>query len=98
MITRIEGYKHCNAPIGAIVRTVRMPHIHDKLHLRRRERVVFWKLEFRGEDAAFEGCAFGPLNEGFPQEHVVFVDGAGGDAFGWVRGEGLVFFEEAFGS
>lgn len=73
-----------------------MPDIHDKLHLGRRERVVFGKSELGGEDAAFERCAFGALDQRFPDEHVIFVDGAGGDALGRVGGEGFVFFEEAF--
>jgi hypothetical protein len=74
-----------------------MPHIRDELHLRRRERIVLGKLEFGGEDAAFERCAFGALDQGFPEEHVVFGDGTRGYAFGWVGGEGFVLFEEAFG-
>lgn len=75
-----------------------MPNVDEELHLWRRERVIFWELEFRGEDAVFEGCALGTLDQRFPDEHVVFADGAGGDAFGRVRGQPFVFFEEAFGS
>jgi hypothetical protein len=74
-----------------------MPHIHDKLHLGRRKRIIFRELQLGGENAAFKGCAFRALDQGFPEEHVVFVDGAGGDAFGGVGREGLVFFEEALG-
>lgn len=64
-----------------------MPHVCQELHLGWRERVVLGELEFGGEYAAFERCAFWPLDQCFPEEHVVFADGAGGDAFGWVGGE-----------
>jgi hypothetical protein len=74
-----------------------MPNIALELHGRRHERVVFGKLEFGGENAAFVGGSFGTLDHGFPEEEVVFVDGAGGDAFGRVCGEVLVFLEEALG-
>lgn len=74
-----------------------MPHIHYELHLRRRKRIVLWKLELRGEYAAFERCFFGPLDQSLPCEHVVFVDRAGGYAFWGIGRERLVFFEEALG-
>jgi len=63
-----------------------MPHLRHKLHLGRRKRIVLWKAQFSGEDAAFKRCVFGALDQRFPDEHVVFVYGAGGYALGWVRG------------
>lgn len=73
-----------------------MPHLSDKLHFGGRKRVVFWEFQLSGEDAAFERCAFGSLDQCFPDEHVVFTDGTGGYAFWWVGGERAVFFKEAF--
>lgn len=75
-----------------------MPHFNHELHLGRRKRIVFWEFEFCGEDTAFEGRAFGALDQSFPEEHVVFCYGAGSYAFWRVGGEPFVFFEEAFGS
>ena len=66
--------------------TVWMPHLAEKLHGRRCERVVLGKLELGGEDAALEGGALGPLDQGFPDQEVIFGDGAGGDALGRVVG------------
>lgn len=74
-----------------------MPHIGNELHLGRGERIVLGEPELGGEDAAFERCAFGALDQSFPEKHVVFGDGAGGYAFRGVGGEGFVLFEEAFG-
>jgi len=74
-----------------------MPQLARKPHTRRRERIVLWKLQLGREDAAFEGCAFGPLDQRFPDEHVVFVDWACGYSFRGVVGEVFVFLEEAFG-
>lgn len=74
---------------------VRMPHIGEKLHRRRRQRIVLGKLELCGKDAALKGSSFGPLDEAFPVQQVVLGDGAGGDAFGRVVCEGAVFLEEA---
>lgn len=71
-----------------------MPDFGEELHGRRRERVVLGELELGGEDAALKGGALGTLDEAFPEEEVVFGDGAGGDAFGGVVGEGAVFLEE----
>lgn len=71
-----------------------MPHVSEKLHTRRRERVVLGELEFGGEHAAFEGSAFRSLDQTFPVEEVVFGNGAGGDAIGRVVGQGSVFLEE----
>lgn len=85
-------YRDADLAVGVYVR---VPHVGDELHLGRRERVVFGKLEFRGKNAAFEGRVDGALDQGFPEEHVVFVDGAGGYAFWGIGGEGLVLFEEA---
>lgn len=72
-----------------------MPDIAQELHARRVERVVLGELELSGEDAAFERSAVGTLDQGFPEEDVVFGDGAGGDAVGRGGGEGAVFVEEA---
>jgi hypothetical protein len=74
-----------------------MPHICNKLHFRRCKRIVLWETEFSGEDAAFKRGAFGALDERFPDEHVVFVDGAGGYAFRRIVGERAILFEETFG-
>lgn len=74
-----------------------MPDIRDELHLGWRERIVLGELEFGGEDTAFEGCAFGALDQRFPEKHVVFRYRARGYAFGRVGGERFVLFEETFG-
>ena len=78
-------------------RTVRMPHIRQKLHFRRREGVVFRKLELGGEYTAFEWCALGALNKCFPEEHVIFGYWAGGYAFWGVGAERFVLFEKTLG-
>jgi len=72
-----------------------MPDLAQELHLRRVQRIVSGKLELGREDAAFEGRAFGSLDQRFPEEEVVFVDGAGGDAVWWGGHEGFVLGEEA---
>lgn len=72
-----------------------MPHVGQKLHRRRRQRVVLWEFQLGREDAALKGRSFGALDETFPVEEVVFRDRAGGDAFGRVVCEGAVFLEEA---
>lgn len=72
-----------------------MKHVADKLHRRRRQRVVAREAQLGSEDAPLEGRAFGPLDERFPVQKVVFGDGAGGDALGGVVGEGAVLLEEA---
>lgn len=77
--------------------TVRMPHLAQKPHRRWIERVILGELQFGGEDAAFKGGAVRALDEGFPEEDVVFGDGAGGDAVGRGGGEEFVFVEEAAG-
>lgn len=74
-------------------RTVGVPHIACKLHSRRRERIIFRKLQFRGEHAAFERCFLRALDQRLPKKHIVFVDGTRGNAIGWVGGEALVFLE-----
>ena len=53
-----------------------MPQIAEEFHGRRHERVVFWELEFCWENAAFVGCSLGSFYERFPDEEVIFVDGA----------------------
>lgn len=74
-----------------------MPTLAQKPHRWRREWVIARKFKLRGEDATFVGCAFRTLDQGFPEEEIVFGDGAGGNAVGWVLGEGFVFVEEAAG-
>lgn len=80
-----------------VTHTIRMPDVTGKLHRRGHQRVVLGEFELRGEYASFEGSAFGPLDYGFPVEEIVFIGGAGGDAFGWVDGERFVLLEETFG-
>lgn len=75
--------------------TIRMKYIPQKLHARRHMRVIVRELKFGREHAALKGRALGPLDQAFPVQQVVFGDGARGDAFGWVVGEGAVFLEEA---
>jgi len=72
-----------------------VPNVALELHSRRHERVVLWEFELGGEDAAFVGSSFGALDHGFPEEEVIFVDGARGDALWWVGGEVFVLLEEA---
>jgi len=48
-----------------------MPHLPQKAHAGRVQRVILWEPEFCGVDAAFEGGAVGALDEGFPEEDVV---------------------------
>ena len=74
-----------------------MPHLPQKPHARRIQRIVLGEFQLGGEDAAFEGGAVGALDQGFPEEDVVFGDGAGGDAVGWGGGQGFVFVEETPG-
>ena len=72
-----------------------MPDLAEELHCRRGERVVLGEAQLGGEDAALKGRALGALDQGLPAQEVVFGDGAGGDALGWVVGEGAVLLEEA---
>ena len=81
----------------ASIPTIRMPHLAQKAHRGRVKRIVLWEFQLGGEDAAFKGGAVGALDEGFPEEDVVFGDGAGGDAVGGGGGEEFVFVEEAAG-
>ena len=74
-----------------------MPHLPQKPHRRWIQRVILRELEFGGENATFEGCAVWALDQSFPEEDVVFGDGAGGDAVGGGGGEEFVFVEEAAG-
>jgi len=62
-----------------------MPHLGNKLHLGRRKRIVLWKAQFSGEDAAFKRRVFWALDQRFPDEHVIFVYGSGGYTLGRVR-------------
>lgn len=64
-----------------VSRTVRMPHLNQELHLRRRERVVLGKLQFRREYASLERRVFRPLYERLPHEHIVLRYRACSDAF-----------------
>lgn len=59
-----------------------MPHLPQKPHRRRVQRIVLWKFEFCGVDPPFEGRAVGTLDQGFPYVEVFFGDGAGGYAVG----------------
>lgn len=78
-------------------RTIRVPHPGpDELHSRRAQGVVLGELELGCEYTTFEWGFFGPLDQGFPVEHVILRDRASCDAFWWVRGEVLVFVEQAF--
>lgn len=79
-------------------RTIRMPDFAQELHFGRTKWIVFGKLEFGGEDTSLKGCVFGPLDQGFPGEDVVFGDGTSGYAVRWGGGEEAVFVEEPFGS
>lgn len=74
--------------------TIRMKHIPQKLHARRHMRVIIRKFQLCWEHAALERGPLGPLDQAFPMQEVVFGDGARGDAFRWVVGEGAVFLEE----
>lgn len=72
-----------------------MPDVALKLHGRRHERVVFGKFELGGENTAFVWSSLRPLDHGFPEKEIIFVDGAGSDALGRVGGEVLVLLEES---
>ncbi len=74
-----------------------MPHLPQEPHRGRVQRVILGELELGGEDAAFEGRAVGALDQGFPEENVVFGDGTRGDAVRRGGGEEFVFVEEAAG-
>lgn len=78
-------------------RTVRVPNVTRKLHDRRHERVVLGELDLGGENASFIWRALGTLYEGFPEEQVVFVDGAGGDAIRRILREMSVLLKEPLG-
>ena len=73
-----------------------MPDLAEELHLGRVERVVFGELELGGEDTAFKGRAFGPLDQRLPREEIVFVHRTRSDAVGRRGEEGFVFGKEAF--
>lgn len=62
--------------------TIRMPHLPQKPHTRRRQRIILWKLQFGWEDAAFERCTFRTLDKSFPIEEIIFGDRTGSDAIG----------------
>ena len=71
-----------------------MPHASsDELHGRRAEGVVLGEFQLGCEDAALEWCASWAFDQGFPVEHVIFGDGAGGDSLWWVGRKVLVFVE-----
>ena len=77
--------------------TIRMPNpTTHKLHRRRTKRIILRKLQLGREHAALKGRTFGSLDQCFPVEHVIFGDGAGGDALGRVGREVFVFVEETF--
>ena len=72
-----------------------MPQIGQKPHGRRHQGIILWEFELGGKDAAFVGSALWSFDQRFPDEEVVFGDGAGGDAVWGVLGEVFVFLEEA---
>ena len=74
-----------------------MPHLAQKAHRRRVQGIILWEFQLGREDAAFKGGAVRALDEGFPEEDVIFGDGAGGDAVGRGGGQELVLVEEAAG-
>lgn len=77
-------------------RTVRVPHTtSNELHCRRAQGVISWELQLRCEDAALKRGFLWTLDQGFPIEHIIFGDGACGDALWWVGREVLVFVEKA---
>lgn len=63
-----------------------MPNLPQELHGWWRKGVILGELQLGREDAAFEGGAFGTLDQGLPMEEVVFGYGAGGDALWRVVG------------
>ena len=73
-----------------------MPDVTLKLHRRRRQRVVFREGERGGEDASFEGCSLGALDQAFPVEHVILGAWPGDDALGAVVRQVLVLRQEPF--
>jgi hypothetical protein len=78
--------------------TIWMPNFAQELHLRRVQRIVFGELELCGKDAALEGSAIWPLDQGFPDEQVILVDWACSDAVRRVGQEGLVLLEQTLRS
>lgn len=74
--------------------TIGMPYISSELHRRRHKRVIARELELGREDTALEGCTFGPLNQGLPNEQVILIDRACCDSLRWVLAECLVLLEE----
>ena len=77
--------------------TIRMPNITRKLHDRRHERVILGELDLGRENASLVRRALGSLDQRFPEEEVIFVERAGGDAFGRVLREVLVLLKEPLG-
>ncbi len=74
-----------------------MPHITRELHRRRSQWIIFWEFQLRWEHATFERRATGALDQGLPDEDVVFGDGAGSYAVRRVVGQVFVFLEETLG-
>ena len=72
-----------------------MPDLADEFHGRWRKRIIFRELELCRKDATLEWRSLGPLDQRLPVQEVVFGDGACGDAFWWVVGQGAIFLEEA---
>lgn len=72
---------------------VGVEHVAGELHGGRGEGVVLGEGEEGGEDAVLEGGGGRALDEGFPGEQVVLVDGPGGYAGGGVVGQIFVFGE-----
>ena len=68
MQTRPEGYTKqklvrfdWECKVERVGHTVRVPHFAEEFHGRRRKGVILGESELGGEDAAFEGGAFGSL-------------------------------------
>ena len=96
---RLQGISSRRSPCGSSRRcrlTVGMPDFAHETHLWRRQRIVLRELELCVEHAAFKRRALGPLNQRFPQKHVIFGDGPCGDALGRVCHKPPVLFEQPF--
>ncbi len=74
-----------------------MPDVAQELHAGRVEWVVLGELELGWEDATFEGSAVRPLDQGFPEEDIIFGNWSGSDPVGGGGGKGAVFVEKAAG-
>jgi hypothetical protein len=73
-----------------------MPQVTRELHRRWHERIVSRELQLGGKHAALEWSPLRPLDQSFPEEEVILVDGSGCDALGGVLAESFVLLEEPF--